>query len=142
MEGDEAGGGLRLVVGHQDAGAALGAVVPGGAALAAPGRRRREAGREERELRFVPFLLGIGDVILGIEKKLRGKRDGKSICWKGFFQHQFFILRKGGKGIEKNQTVRAESPKIRTSASALQQWPPQLTQYIWTVSIDWMSLIS
>jgi len=56
VEGDEAGGGLRLVGGHQDAAAAagaalaaLGAVVPGSAALAAPGRRRWGAvGRKGR----------------------------------------------------------------------------------------------
>jgi len=59
--------------GHQDAGAAaegaalaaLGVVLPG----ARPWRRwAQEAGREDREM-MVCSLLGIGDVILGIEKK-------------------------------------------------------------------------
>jgi hypothetical protein len=57
---------------------------------------------EERETLFLLFLLGIGEIILVIEKKLNGKGDGKSICWNIFFHHQSPILRKSGKGKEKN----------------------------------------
>ena len=70
---------------------------------------------QERETPFLPFLLGIGEIIMRIEKKLRGKRDEKSICWKGFFQHQFSILRKGGKGIEKNPNVSVGPAAVATA---------------------------
>jgi len=61
---------------------------------------------QERETPFLPFLPGIGEIILVIEKKLSRKGDGKSICWNIFFHHQSPRLRKSGKRKEKNQIVR------------------------------------
>jgi len=52
-----------------------------GAAVGDGGRQRRdeEATRKERR-GCLPFLLGIGEMLLGIEKKYKGKGDKKSIC--------------------------------------------------------------
>ena len=96
-----------------------------GAAVGDSGRRRR-AGRRRRDEEAtrkgrrgcLPFLLGIGEMLLGIEKKYRGKGDKKSICWSKFFHHQSLILRKGGKKGE-NQSVgvalSGQTPHPQTS---------------------------
>jgi len=57
----------------------------------------------EREMQCLPFLLEIGEILLGIEKKYRGKRDEKSICWSMFFQFQSLILKKNEKRKRENQ---------------------------------------
>jgi len=90
------------------------------AAVGDGGRRRRdeEATRKGRR-GCLPFLLGIGEMLLGMEKKYRGKGDKKSICWSKFFHHQSLILRKGGKRKGENQFVgvalSGQTPHPQTS---------------------------